>query len=138
MADRKIVVPDEALVIASSHVRGGFAEMAVQEGVRKFALWLSENPIVPTVDQAQEVWDYCSRGSFLRQEVLTEWQRRMFLAPESKAPEPMDPQKCPHRWQRRDDLSTMERVVYCELCGWVYSRDAIGDCPCYPRSMESK
>ncbi|MCL5669813.1 MAG: hypothetical protein M1423_00700 [Acidobacteria bacterium] len=37
------------------------------------------------------------------------------------------PSKCPHRWQRKIDESTHERVVYCELCDWVYSRDAILD-----------
>jgi hypothetical protein len=39
--------------------------------------------------------------------------------------EKLDPQKCPHRWQSKDDSSTMERVVYCELCDWVYSREAL-------------
>jgi len=34
----------------------------------------------------------------------------------------LDPQKCPHRWSVKDDKTTMERVVYCELCGWEYSR----------------
>ena len=40
----------------------------------------------------------------------------------SAVSEKLDPGKCPHRWQSRDDLSTAERVIYCELCDWVYSR----------------
>ena len=38
---------------------------------------------------------------------------------------PLDHQRCPHRWQAHRDNTTTERVVYCELCGWEYSREAI-------------
>lgn len=56
--------------------------------------------------------------------------RRARLLPESKrdeeAPEyALDHQRCPHRWAVKHDKATMESVVYCELCGWEYSRTAL-------------
>lgn len=47
--------------------------------------------------------------------------RDMFRSPEPK----VNPQKCPHRWQARNEIATMERVIFCELCNWVYSRQEI-------------
>lgn len=94
--------------------------------------WLSENPIVPTDTQAYDLWQSqilsgkTHSDNELAKLCAVEWQRRMFLAaPEPEIPPEIDPQKCPHRWQAKDDLTTAERVIYCELCGWVYSRTAL-------------
>jgi len=55
--------------------------------------WLSDNPIVPTVDQAQEIWAYVSRGESFLRNLFVEWQRRMFLAPEPEEPEKIKEEK---------------------------------------------
>ena len=39
----------------------------------------------------------------------------------------IDPEKCPHRWQTKDDQETMERIVYCELCDWEYSHEGLAE-----------
>jgi hypothetical protein len=86
-----IKVPDDmlmaALDAAGQTVKGcpwqEIATKAVEAAIR----WLSENPIVPTEEQAQKVWDYSPRGAFFRQNFLTEWQRQMFNAPDPEVPE---------------------------------------------------
>lgn len=50
-------------------------------------LWLSENPIVPTMQQANEMATLTPLGGSFAQFSATEWQRRMFLAPEPEVPE---------------------------------------------------
>lgn len=55
--------------------------------------WLSENPIVPTLEQTEEC-RHLHRYEFdplkplcVYQQVAVEWQRRMFLVPEPEIPE---------------------------------------------------
>ena len=102
--------------------------------------WLAENPIVPTYEQMQDVDEVTDGiapstgdGYAKTRARCVEFQRRMFLAPEPEVPE-VDPQKCPHRWQAKNDDATEERVVYCELCDWVYSRDSLA----YRRGRDGK
>ena len=99
-------------------------------------LWLSENPIVPTKEQLGPVVKECGKlsqslygyGGWIW--MITEWQRRMFLAPGPDMPEAifkLEPGKCPHRWQTKIDYTTMERVVYCEICCCEFSRAVGGE-----------
>jgi hypothetical protein len=55
-------------------------EAALEAALR----WLSENPIMPTREQASYMYDG-HRGAHDEtvQFCMTEWQRRMFLAPEA-------------------------------------------------------
>lgn len=59
----------------------------VLENMLEAALrWLSDNPIVPTRDDVLKM----NRGWHFEVEIIsaiTEWQRRMFLAPEPEIPE---------------------------------------------------
>jgi len=54
-------------------------------------LWLSENPIVPTLEQHMEisgvVRSRVDHNNLTMWDFWAEWQRRMFLAPEPKVPE---------------------------------------------------
>lgn len=81
MSEKRYVVP-EGMLKAVKEAQGisAYPTQAVLEAAIR---WQSENPVVPTVKQAQEVWDDCSRGACFRSDCLTEWQRRMYLAPEA-------------------------------------------------------
>ena len=60
----------------------------VHECLEKALRWLSENPIAPTEEQAQYMYDGkngLGHAGTIRY-CMIEWQRRMFLAPE---PEPL-------------------------------------------------
>ena len=61
-------------------------ERAGVEGVLR---WLSENPIAPTMQQLQAIYDSpdCPKEGTYVPYYLCEWQRRMFLAPEPDVPE---------------------------------------------------
>ena len=92
--------------------------------------WMSENPIVPTKEGERDLyqrWKEAAPNDCFVIWAIRDWQRRMFLAPEPKVQGlfPLNPKKCPHRWTVADDPSTMEPVVLCELCGWVYSLTAV-------------
>ena len=52
--------------------------------------WLSENPIVPTMEQATEMSDSGHPCVLDGVWYATEWQRRMFLAPDLEVPEDVD------------------------------------------------
>jgi hypothetical protein len=133
MSEKKYAVPEGMLNAVQNALVGYWRDHSVTSEssitvVLESALsWLAENPVTPTnqqlfeisgslpVKMAQIVWSERDRA------LLAEWQRRMFLASEPE----IDPKKCPHRWQAKNDDTTEERVVYCELCDWVYSRDSL-------------
>lgn len=85
MSDKKIVVPEGMFDAAMEAVqaipmRGNVGSIDRVNGALKAALrWLSENPIVPTKEQ----WDELRRTCWVPDELqAVEWQRRMFLAPQ--------------------------------------------------------
>ena len=144
--EKKIVIPEGMLTAAwqavsskmKTYIPGhGPGELHVARiAVEAALLWLSENPIVPTKEQLGPVVKECGKlsqslygyGGWIW--MITEWQRRMLLAPGPDVPEAvskLEPGKCPHRWQAKIDYITMERVVYCELCCWEYSRTVGGE-----------
>ena len=51
--------------------------------------WLSDNPILPSIKQLNEIFTKVDRGNggTYIPAYLEEWQRRMFLAPEPDVPE---------------------------------------------------
>ena len=86
----KIVVP-EGMWIAGFNAtitiadRGEATTKCLEAALR----WLSENPIVPTSRQERELVDSWIKETSLgkTEHLVTEWQRRMFLAPEPEVPE---------------------------------------------------
>ena len=85
---KKIKVPDGMLKAAlTANVDGVDTSERIARGLEASIRWLSENPIVPTLDQ----WESCYRGipsgsypssSEVEIAQCVEWQHRMFLAPE--------------------------------------------------------
>lgn len=86
MIRKKIVVPEGMYEAALKHQDSGIQCSAALEAALR---WLSDNPIVPTREQAQEI-HLATYSSFHSEDITTEikinmaveWQRRMFLAPE--------------------------------------------------------
>jgi hypothetical protein len=85
----KIVVP-QGMLEAACHSFGVVPSIdRLEKAIEAALLWLSENPIVPTEDEAQYMYDGKNGlgHSATIQYCMTQWQRRMFLAPEPKVPE---------------------------------------------------
>lgn len=84
MSEKKIKVPSGMLEAASKGMgnidpRGFIVGSALEAALR----WLSENPIEPTMEQAQYMYDgFNSSHAATIQYCMMEWQRRMFLEPE--------------------------------------------------------
>ena len=106
----KIVVPEGMLEAVNENVQqapwldDGFLLSVIEAAFR----WLSENPIVPTAEQMDEI---CRQHSWLDRDSVRfgarEWQRRMFLAPEPEMPEEIkdllyDPKDGPTKTGRND------------------------------------
>lgn len=90
MSDKKYVVPEEglkaALDSAGQTVSGCPWQELATKAVEAFIRWQSENPMVPS-DEDLEFLQRDAEGSvdlgFARRKwYITEWQRRMYLAPE--------------------------------------------------------
>jgi len=94
MSDKKIVVPEgmvKAVDYAISKARGIGRDITGGQ-VRDIALevalrWLSNNPILPTMEQAKEMSDSGHPCILDGVWYATEWQKRMFLAPEPNVPQ---------------------------------------------------
>lgn len=91
MSEKKIVVPEGMLKAACVHIDvssyGGYEQLQAVKSCLPLALrWLSENPIVPTDEQAAALLavkpDIPETVTPYTVIVCTEWQRRMFDAPE--------------------------------------------------------
>ena len=87
---REIVVPEGML--KSVYYSEGYElelrrerEPDIERIVEATLRWLSENPIVPTVEQSSEMMEKFPVNT--TRNVCVEWQRRMFLSPESEVPE---------------------------------------------------
>jgi hypothetical protein len=93
MSERKIKVPDGMLEYGQK-AYGNLPDNSDDpcETIIEAALQcLAENPIVPTEEQAQYMYDGkngCGHSATI-QYCMVEWQRRMFLAPEPE-PDPME------------------------------------------------
>ena len=77
MSDKRYIVPEGMLKAAHDEAvrSAGQIGKCLEAGLR----WLSENPIVPT---EQQLSDIAADAHVCMDEVIAEWQRRMFLAPE--------------------------------------------------------
>ena len=81
MGEKRVVVPEGMYDAAMKYQDSGIQCGAALEAA---LLWLSENPIVPTEEQAQYMYDGkngLGHAGTIRY-CMIEWQRRMFLAPE--------------------------------------------------------
>ena len=108
MSDKRYVVPEgmlkaieEALSLAFKDFHAmGHPTCSVKEEIEFYwafmanragesvAVWLSENPIVPTEQQCSELWKNAHEiGGSLPCNIAVEWQRRCFLAPDPEVPE---------------------------------------------------
>ncbi len=137
MSERKIVVPegglkavDDAISEARRKHKKHYGDDELIAGTVRditlaaFISWQLENGL-----NEKAIRDYCDK-EFGGYDVTSErigfrmginYVRDMFRSPEPK----VNPQKCPHRWQSRNEVATNERVIFCELCDWVHSRQAI-------------
>ena len=83
MGEKRVVVPEGMYDAAMKYQDSGIQCGAALEAALR---WLSENPIVPSVEQCDAIRDVLGPREDLMQwqvkEVAFEWQRRMFLAPE--------------------------------------------------------
>ena len=134
MSENRYVVPD-GMVEATWWSQGMLTRDEIRRTLGATLRWMAENPIVPSDDEISQIERATSgicnlppqRANNWRAAIV-EFQRRMFVPPEPQVPgvtPRIDPQKCPHRWQAKNDLTTMQRVVYCELCEWEYSREIL-------------
>lgn len=96
----KIQVPPAMLTAArnagewGSRLLTGYEHQQLEASLEAALRWLSENPIVPTKKQLENLW-YESQGKGPEgtiEHCIAEWQRRMFLAPE---PEKAAIKQCP-------------------------------------------
>jgi len=95
VSDKKIKVPDGMLkaVLAGEHAGcTSWAQKHYLTVLESALRWLSENPIVPTIEQLKAInaaWhegNHLALGTGETSFVLIEFQRRMFLAPEPEIP----------------------------------------------------
>lgn len=91
---KKIVVPEGMMKAAIAAwrlhpIRGYPPEDAVCKAVEAAVCWLSENPVVPTKEQANDLWKATTGAQKDEWPILvaTKFQRLLFLAPEPEAPE---------------------------------------------------
>lgn len=90
MSYRKILVPEGMLTAActANHVGGIGGSGPLVNVLEAALLWLSENPIVPSDEQINSLFEAhkygVSRDAW--KFYFSEWQRRMFLAPEPEVP----------------------------------------------------
>ena len=82
--------PDPDFDYVSEDSFGVFTRPVLEKALR----WLSENPIVPTQKQADELWKIAieqnpdkNETTHAAKNMVIEWQRRMFVAPELEVPE---------------------------------------------------
>ena len=93
MSETKIKVP-EGMLKAAMLVTIGVSRLEAEKTLEAAMWWLAENPIVPTPEQARELWKTASAGILNEANRAAasaiEWQRRMFLAPEPEVPEAVE------------------------------------------------
>lgn len=82
MSEIKVVVPEKMLdaVNGASVVAQNLHDESLFEMLEAALRWLSENPIVPTVEQSSDMMEKFPVNT--TRNVCVEWQRRMFLKPD--------------------------------------------------------
>ena len=94
--EKKYVVPDGMLETAIEdcmdlpiHGPDGIGAAMCERALEAAVRWLAENPIEPTKEQWSKLWTDTRSGGLHggNYKMLSEWQRRMFLAPEPEVPE---------------------------------------------------
>ena len=122
MSERKIVVPEEMIKAVHVVFDGGYRKpVELIEAALRWLLevGLDEKSIQVYCDKEFDGYDGTANRIGFRMGI--NYVRDMFRSTEPK----INPQMCPHRWQSRNEVATNERVIFCELCDWVYSRQAI-------------
>ena len=122
MSDKKYTVPAEGLKAAVEVARkmegyphpDGEETKRLTEKVKAileegFIRWQSESPLVPTSKQESELLDSWIKESWLgkTEHLVTEWQRRMYLAPEPEVPEEIKDLL----WPNSRSASDLDRAV---------------------------
>lgn len=106
LEEKKIVVPEGMLKATVVSYNSKTNELGYRYVIDRYVMeaaieaalrWLSDNPIVPTVEQGMSLMNYLSpAGTREWNQAMwidfigagcAEWQRRMFLAPEPETPE---------------------------------------------------
>lgn len=97
MRNKRVVVPQGMIEAGKERDRlnsgyNGFRDYQRAEAILEAGLrWLSENPIIPTQQQALDMVTGGKFDSFDNWELVRwgacEWQRRMFLSPETDIPQ---------------------------------------------------
>ena len=98
MSERKIVVPGDML--AAAYSANEVKLETVQQVLEAALLWLSENPIMPTPEECRDmIYRFGLQGERSPHDdrprisptqahnLIVNWQRRMFLAPQPEIPE---------------------------------------------------
>jgi hypothetical protein len=87
MSNEKIVVPREMLKHAINYtaLHDGYGYDIVEVILRRGLEWQSEHPQVPTAEQFRNL--YKGRSDYGPLDMIVDWQRRMYLAPEPEVPE---------------------------------------------------
>ena len=97
--EKKYVVPDGMLETAIEdcmdlpiHGPDGIGAAMCERALEAAVRWLAENPIEPTKEQWSKLWTDTRSGGLHggNYKMLSEWQRRMFLAPEPEVPQGID------------------------------------------------
>jgi hypothetical protein len=93
MSEKRIVVPDGMLEAVEQNIDSciDIDSCGIWSILAVALRWLSENPIVPTLPQLRAVESAAAHepigSTGWLSDVLQEWVRRMFLAPEAKVPD---------------------------------------------------
>jgi hypothetical protein len=127
MSDKRIVVP-EGMLRAAWHAQlpadnptfewdeGDEMSRNFYRRIFEAALrWLSDNPQVPTMEQATEMSDSGHPCVLDGVWYATEWQRRMFLAPETPDEREMIVYEC-HNCKKSWKQQLREKVASCVYC----------------------
>ena len=90
--ESRIVIPDGMLKAAEDAVTFDASSNGIYLAIEGALRWLSENPIVPTRQNLEDMrtdWEDTPEQNAEKVVLflIYEWQRRMFLAPEPEVPE---------------------------------------------------
>ena len=122
-SERKYVVPNKMRVAVARTVFDECGKCDFHPQIRvaleAACRWLSENPIVPSETDAIILADVSLRAGDDRnkqvEDVATEWQRRMFLAPDTIDDREMIVYEC-HNCKKSWKQQLREKVTSCVYC----------------------
>lgn len=128
-SDKKYVVPDGMRIAAGGNTGGVDPEgYILYLGLQGAIKWLSENPQMPTIKQLEEMWNQIPESTANYpywqkvREVMAEWQRRMFLAPEppKSFPDPLVMHIMRHFEDVEHDERTRRHRAECAIADYAY------------------